>query len=296
MNLNLQPLFPDKILEQHLLPEQHVGQASYVWRVATANERRIVRTTRVTHSPSNEFWWGCRELFGIDPSNVFAMTSINETLRQHARIAIPAVIRQQQLASHPLLVVEELPGQTIRSFMDLPTTASFQLGCALASIHEIKNAHCGNFEATVHYPTAAFPSRMAAVMDGLLAQFYRSRPDIYAAGANWVRAAAGLPAPTHAVPILLDIDPTQFLTDGRDLTALVDTEGYAYGPAVYDLVALEYLLDGPRAHAFARGYETRLALPKLADVRPVYRFLQRLMELQGAVEIDSWMGHPTWFD
>lgn len=293
---NLQPLFPDPILKQQPFADQHVGQASYVWRVVTAKEQVIVRTTRLAGTTLDAFWWGCKELFGVDPTDVFAMTAVNETLRKYAVVPIPAVVRQAQVEGAKMLVVEAMPGDAVLSFVDLSIAVSHELGRAIASIHQLQKLTFGNFQATLQQPLLAYPARMATVMQRLLERFHCPFPDIVAAGPDWVRAAAALPPPTHAVPILLDIDPTQFLADGHHLTALVDTEVYAYGPAAYDIVALEYLLDRPRAQAFAAGYETLLPLPRIADVRDVYRFLQRLMEVQGRVELSVWMSQPAWFD
>jgi len=55
---------------------------------------------------------------------------------------------------------------------------------------------------------------------------------------------------------------------------------------------------GPRprgAAAVARGYRRVLPLPDLSRVRAPYRFLYRLLEVQGSVPLDAWMSWPELF-
>lgn len=96
-------------------------------------------------------------------------------------------------------------------------------------------------------------------------------------------------------PIMLDLDPTQFITDGTDLTGLVDLEVYAYGPPAFELCMLEYLLDAAQAADFRIGYERVRPLPDLQDVRPLYRYLGLLLAVQGRVPYEQWMNIPAIF-
>ncbi len=61
------------------------------------------------------------------------------------------------------------------------------------------------------------------------------------------------------------------------------------------MIGYEYELDRPRAAAFARGYRTILPLPDLRPVRPLYRYLLRLLETQGTVPLTIWFGWPAHF-
>jgi aminoglycoside phosphotransferase (APT) family kinase protein len=94
----------------------------------------------------------------------------------------------------------------------------------------------------------------------------------------------------HAA-ILCDLDPTQYLWDGRRITAIIDTEGYAIGPREWDFVVLEYLMEERAAKAFRVGYETIMAIPDLSEVRTVYRYFGRLISVQGSKPINKWMNH-----
>ncbi|HZR43443.1 MAG TPA: hypothetical protein VFB12_25235 [Ktedonobacteraceae bacterium] len=94
---------------------------------------------------------------------------------------------------------------------------------------------------------------------------------------------------------MIDMDPTQFLTDGGRLTALVDTEAYAVGPCELDFIALEYVLDQRGAAALTKGYNTIRPLPDLSRVRSVYRYFCRLIGIQKKTDLETWMAQPVLF-
>lgn len=67
------------------------------------------------------------------------------------------------------------------------------------------------------------------------------------------------------------------------------------GPRDLDFIALEYLLGPAELPAFVRGYTAVLELPSLTQSRPIYRYLYRLLGVQGAVDIDQWLERPALF-
>jgi len=104
-----------------------------------------------------------------------------------------------------------------------------------------------------------------------------------------------IPTPTESNFILVDMDPTQFLSNGTEITGLVDTEAYAVAPRELDFIALEYVLDKKSAEDFIRGYISVQDIPDLTYVRKPYRYLYRLLSVQGSVGIEEWLNHPTYF-
>jgi aminoglycoside phosphotransferase (APT) family kinase protein len=293
---NLQRLFLQPILSSCHFPDVHPGQASDVWLVETSEERAIVRTTRMSKQPADEFWWGCQHLFGIDPTDVFALKTINTTLSRASLIPVPRVMRTAELGGVPFVVLEVLPGEPVHRFTTLPLAAIHQLGRSIATIHQDVQTHCGNFRKTMSYPATSFHTRLADILPALAQQFHGHVPEIMAAVPHFVSQARTIVSPAQAVPILLDMDPTQFLSDGTTLTGLVDTELYAYGPAALELIVLEYLLDEQQANVFQEGYTDIQEFPNLATVRPLYRYLNRLLSVQGAVPFADWMNFPVRFD
>ena len=104
-----------------------------------------------------------------------------------------------------------------------------------------------------------------------------------------------LPAPKEATLILIDMDPTQFLADGIKITGLVDTEAYVVAPRELDFIGLEYVFTEKEANAFRKGYETIMPIPNLEQCRAPYRYLYRLLSVQGNVDLEEWLQHPSFF-
>jgi hypothetical protein len=104
-----------------------------------------------------------------------------------------------------------------------------------------------------------------------------------------------IPPPDYTSYVLVDMDPTQFLSNGKVITGLVDTEAYAVAPRELDFIALEYVLDEKSAAEFQKGYEKILDLPDLTKCRLPFRYLYRLLSVQGNVNIEEWLEHKYLF-
>lgn len=66
----LQKLFSSPILSIQTLHPGYEDHASDVWLVKTEAEEVIVCSSKMQGELNNDFWWGCKQLFGIDPRNV----------------------------------------------------------------------------------------------------------------------------------------------------------------------------------------------------------------------------------
>ena len=293
--LNFQPLFAAPIVEQAVPDRPYGGPISEVFLVTTTTESVVVRVLRPTGVPDVAFWWGCRHLFGLDPRNLRAISIINQQLADLGSIPVPKVLRTGFVDDRPCLVVERLEGQALNSFLDQPAALLEALGIALARIHARTFDICGTGDGSVRYPVLEFHDRLCMCLTELVPRFYADDVLITSALDEMCRRAAVLPAPDTGTFIMVDMDPSQFLAVGDRLTALVDTEAYVIGPRALDLVALEYVLDERSAAAAAAGYQSVLPLPDLTLVRPVYRYLYRLLSIQGPVALDEWLAWPCLF-
>lgn len=295
--MDLQPLFAQPITRLDYLDPGYESHASDVWLVETAVERVVVRISRPTAGRDDDpFWYGCRHLFGIDPQAIFDLELVNALLHRLSSIAVPRVLRKGRLDGRPYVMVEAMPGGRVDDLRDLPDAALYELGRALAGIHRPRFPYAGHPSGSLRYPIAAFHGRLAETLRLLVERFHGQDAEMRAALEDRCAAATALPAPPYGSLIMVDLDPTQFLGDGRRLTALVDTEAYAIGPRELDFIALEYVLDARSAQAVRASYTTLLPLPDLRQVRPVYRYLYRLLEIQGDVDLCEWMRWPTYFD
>lgn len=297
--MDLQKLFTAPIIEQRYLDPGYLGHASDVWhvvcRVATAQEEVVVRAVRQQGELEGPFWQGCAHLFGLDPRNIFDLEPINALLAHVCPIPIPQVLRKEIVDERPYVIVEYMPGFPLDKFSSLPEAALEELGRALARIHTHRFDYFGPASGRVCSPLAAFQTRLVETMSMLVERFYRDDAQIRVALPSFCEEVLHLPSVEDGALIMVDMDPTQFLTDGDHLTALVDTEAYAIGPCELDFIALEYVLAPREAAALARGYSAILPVPDLSVVRPVYRYLYRLIEIQGRESLETWMNWPTLF-
>jgi len=298
---DLQAVFPDPIASVRVLTPGYSGHASDVWLVTTATERVVVRASRASTDTGDDgrygpFWWGCRRLFGIDPGRLADLEPVNAALRALSTVPAPRVLRHGVVGGRPCAVVEYMPGRPVDSFTGAPQVLLADLGTALAHIHAGRLGHCGSPGRALRYPREEFPARLAATMREMIERFSSGDARMRSWADAAIVAAGRLRPPTGAALVMLDMDPTQFLAEGGRLTAIIDTEAYAAGPPEWDLVALEYVLDARGAATFARAYAAIAPLPGITAVRLPYRFLARLLEIQGAVDVEPWMAWPHVFD
>jgi hypothetical protein len=290
----LQELFTEPILARRYLDPGYSGHGSDVWHVQTASAEVVVRAFR-WGAPGGPFWGGCHALFGIDPARIFDLEPLNATLARLSPIPVPRVLRKAALAGRPCVIVEYVPGNSLEAFDRLPESALEHLGQALSHIHGQRFPYYGHPSGRVRHPLPSFPRRLAETLRLLVQQFHQGNARICAALEPMCAAALQLPPLEAGALVMIALDPTQFLTDGERLTGLVDTEAYVIGPRALDFIALEYVLNQPGAAAVARGYARLLPLPDLAAARPVYRYLYRLLEVQGKPDLDAWMEQPAVF-
>ncbi len=255
--MNLQKLFTAPIVEQNYLDPGYSGHSSDVWHITTAQEEVVVRVVRQQGELDGPFWQGCAFLFGLDPRNIFDLEPINALLASVCPISVPQVLRKGITDNGPYVIVEYMPGFPLDNFSSLSEAALEELGLALARIHTRRFDYFGHATGRVCSPLATFQTRLVETM--------------------------------------VDMDPTQFLTDGERLSALVDTEAYAIGPRELDFIALEYVFAPREASALARGYNTILPVPDLSVVRSVYRYLYRLIGIQKRMPLETWMSWPVLF-
>lgn len=290
----LQTMFSSPILHIEELHPGYEDHASDVWLVKTTDEEVIVRSSKLDEEPNNDFWWGCKQLFGIDPRSVHDLEIVNHTLGQYTTLPIPKLLRKYVL-NREYIVVEKLKGQTLQSFINQPDSLLYNFGKGLAEIHQYKTNYVGNPSRTHQIPLHTFHQHMIQISKELIERFHSHNSKIRNRLKEFISQTASLPVPKEASFVLIDIDPTQFLIDGQRITGLVDTEAYAIGPREFDFIGLEYLFTNTEAAAFRKGYETISPIPILTQCREPYRYLYRLLSVQGNVDLDEWMEHPSFF-
>ncbi|HDR4603228.1 MULTISPECIES: nitrate reductase [Bacillus] len=291
----LQQLFASPILSVQTLHPGYEDHASDVFLVQTEDEEVIVRTSKMNEEPNNDFWWGCKNLFGIDPRNVHHLELIHELLKKHTNLPIPTILQKHVLNGRKFVSVEKLTGNTLQSFIGQSDSILFSLGKGLAEIHSFQAKFIGNPSGTFQVPLEEFKSHILKISNELVNRFYSNNASIRNAFPTFEQQLASLPVPREATLVLIDMDPTQFLSDGTTITGLVDTEAYAIAPREFEFIGLEYVLTEKAARAFKSGYETIMPIPQLEKCRQPYRYLYRLLSVQGSVELEKWLSHPSYF-
>lgn len=291
----LQQLFNSPILSVQALHPGYEDHASDVFLVQTEDTEIIVRASKMNEEPNNDFWWGCKNLFGINPRNVHHLETVHTLLQEHTNLPIPTILEKHVLNGREFVVVEKLVGNTVQSFIEQPDSILFSLGKGLAEIHKFKADFIGNPSGKFQVPLDEFQSHILNVSKELVNMFYSDDESIQNAFPTFESQLSSLSVPKESTLVLIDMDPTQFLSDGTTITGLIDTEAYAVAPRELDFIGLEYVLTEKEAHAFKSGYETIMSIPQLEEYRQPYRYLYRLLSVQGNVELKKWLSHPSYF-
>jgi hypothetical protein len=294
--INFQDIFPrERIISIKELSPGYDDHASDVWRVKTEKREVIVRASGIENVKcTGAFFKSLNILFGIDPTNVFAMEAINNTLSGLNAFVYPKILEKHKI-DREYAVVELLQGATLDSFVVLSDNELRKFGSNLAKIHSYKMNYWGNPVGTFMIGIDNVNNHVIRSMKEIVNEFYLDNYKIVNYLPQMEQILCKIPAPEYSSFVLVDIDPSQFLSANGVITGLVDTEAYVIAPRELDFIALEYVLDRRSAELISEGYEAVLSIPDLKSVRTVYRYLYRLIEIQGDDDIDDWLSRPTLF-
>jgi len=294
-DFNLQKLFNEPIERTVYLDPGYSGHASDVWLVKTALQEQIVRSSRWTEAPSREFWWGCYDLFGIDPRHKRYFKANLAMLDTVADIPVPRVLRHAVEEEKEYLIVEKMNGKALQSFVGQSDALLRQLGVWLARIHSRRCDYYGNLALTRSEPPTSFHARLSDTIRQLVERDYANESAIEAHLDVVMQELGVLPVPDYFCPVFVDLDPSQFLTHDGVLSAVVDVEAYVVAPREFDFIGLEYVLDERSAACFLQGYSTILEPPDITIYRHAYRYFYRLLGVQGSVDLDRWFAQKVLF-
>ena len=295
-SINFQDIFPcEKIIFVKELSPGYDDHASDVWYVKTEKREVIVRASGMENvNCASVFFKSLNVLFGIDPSNVFALEVISNTLSGFNAFIYPEILEKHKF-DREYAVVEFLKDTILETMNGLSRDELRKFGSNLAKIHSHRFNYWGNPAGTFKIGMEKVNTHIIHSMRKIVNEFYLDNRKIVNYLSQIERILFDLAAPEYTSYVLADIDPTQFLVDNGIITGLVDTEAYVLAPRELDFIALEYVLDKRAAESVSEGYETVMALPDLRSVRTVYRYLYRLVEIQGDDDIDDWLSQPLLF-
>jgi hypothetical protein len=269
--------------------------ASDVWHVKTDKREVIVRASGIKNVRcASAFYKSLYILFGIDPGHVFAMADMNHILSGLDAFTYPKILEKHKM-DREYAVVELLQGTILDSFNGLSDDELRKFGHNLAKIHGYKMHYWGNPSGTFMIDMDKMKGHIIRSTREIINEFYSDNSKIVNYLPDMERVLHDMEPPEYTSFVLADMDPTQFLADKGAITGLVDTEAYVIAPRELDFIALEYVTDRRSAELISEGYAVELPVPDLKVVRPVYRYLYRLIEIQDAVDIDDWLSQPILF-
>ena len=296
--MDLQDIFPcERIIDAKELSPGYDSHASDVWHIKTEKREVVIRASKIREGNvkrATSFFKSLYILFGIDPSNVFALESVNNTLNSLNAFVYPKIFEKRKI-DREYIVVEFLRGSTLGSFIGLSDNELGKFGGNLAKIHGRKMDYFGNPAGTFKIEAKNVNSHIIRSMKEIVNEFYSGNRKIIDYLPQMERILLDMPAWEHLSFVLVDIDPSQFLADNGSITGLVDTEAYVIAPRELDFIALEYVLDKRSAELISDGYKNVLPMPDLNPVRTVCRYLYRLIDIQGIEDIDEWFLQPALF-
>lgn len=283
------------IIELRVLDPGYTGHGSDVWMVRTAAEDIIIRSSRLRGEPEQEFWWGLKALFGVDPRDMVHFEAALRLLGGIPDIPVPRVLGRKRVNGREYLAVERMRGKMPQTFIGQPDGLLRQFGLWLAKMHAHRFDGFGDLAGTRLEPKERFHGRLAETMRIMVEREHAHDPAMREYLAAALEGLRHLPDPETFCPVMVDLGPGQFLAEGGKMTALVDVEAYAAAPRELDFIGLEYELDERAARPFLEGYTSVLDAPDLSRCRTAYRFFYRLMGVKGLVDIHRWMAQPELF-
>nr|WP_157461355.1 hypothetical protein [Deinococcus arboris] len=265
------------------------SRASHVWRVETEAGPELWRRSWWTAPEVSAFMLGLGRLFGVDPRDLKATAGTYAFWRRLNVWAVPAVAGLTDFQGGPTLRVEFIEGDT----GDFAQADARELGRRVAAVHTHPQLHFGDVTGTHRFPLAEFYPRALAMIQAV-APRYRFQ-DWAAHEATVTAILRAAPAPSAAVPMLLDWNGSQFVWREGQPFALVDVEASALAPPELDLCFWEVLLDGAQAQAFEAGYREMQPFPDLSAHRAACRLILLTLEVEGAPPLGEWLALPTHF-
>ncbi|WP_231557275.1 hypothetical protein [Deinococcus sp. YIM 77859] len=267
------------------------SRASHVWRVEEADGPVILRRPWWTSPDVSAFMLGLARLFEVDPRNLPATADAYRFWRGLGVWMVPEVLGFTDFRGGAALQVAFVPGESPR---DLREADAAELGRRVAAVHGHTAQGFGPVTGSALRLLSDFYPHALRVVREVTARF---EPDAWTGHGPDVEAAfAAAPAPTRAVPMLLDWNGSQFVWRQGQPFALVDVEASALAPPELDLALWEVLLDARGAGAFRAAYASTRPFPDLGPHRAACRLLLRALQVEGSPPLRDWLALPPRFD
>ncbi|MFC3859892.1 hypothetical protein ACFOPQ_03820 [Deinococcus antarcticus] len=259
------------------------SHASHVWRVDFGGRSEIYRRSWWATPEVSAFMLGLNRLFGVDPRDLQATADTYRFWSELKVWRVPEPLGFTEFQGSQALRLEFIEG-TSREFDDLDVT---ELGRRVAQLHAHPFQVFGDVLGRHQTPLSSFSARALQVVQEVAPKYQH---------ANWLphwdeveRIFTMSPAPSFAVPMLLDWNGTQFVWREGQPFALVDVETSALAPVELDLYFWEVLLNRKQIRQFISGYTQIRPLPDLKPHRAACRLILLALESEGSPPLTKWL-------
>ncbi|MFB5190961.1 hypothetical protein [Alicyclobacillus fastidiosus] len=275
------------------IPIQHPGQANLVKVGLWRGQPVAIKTARPQDGALNEFYTGIADLFGASIQMPYHYVNMYRVLSVHSTLLVPHLYTIFPLDAGKYQPTHTyVEGRAALSFAELTHDGVEQFGKHMAALHAAKVNGAGCFGALVG--PEAFRHQMYRSIDKL-SQIPTCDDETRQYAQEVLQEWDTFPTATHFAPIMLDLDPTQYFIARGKFTHLIDIDFVVFGPPELELIALESMLPRHLADDFVRGYQRVRNFPPLAQVRPTYRLLNRLLCVQGRQPASEWTTREVLF-
>jgi hypothetical protein len=292
--LEIEHFLGEHIESCHQVEYDYDDHASDVWIVRTTRQTVVVRRNRFGCAIDlGPFPYCMYYLFGVDPSQISDLKSINNLLNNVSNIPAPQVL----LCNNEYVAVEYMAGRSIDKFANEKDSVLESLGKFIATLHSHEFTWYGSPTERTKNDLCTFHEHMVRVMKAMVDKFWSDNQDVKENLNHMCSLVSNLEPPKACCLVMPDFGGSQFMTDGAQVTAVVDTEYYTVAPVLLDLVLLEanFTNNERCARLFKQGYESKRQFPSLSDVRTPYRFFIFVTDFCGKKDLHKWMNKQCTF-
>lgn len=247
-----------------------------IYLVKNQSTELVIKLIRLDSINKSAFWQVMTDLFNASLLTQFEkFEEIYSSITKISPITTPKLIQKLSISEKKIFASQTtfLPGKVLAT-SDLNKTMISQLARHLASCHQKTTLPPSSWKTTLRTTLKKQLQKHPEINPKILEQIDE----------RFNKNNFGL--------IMPDLRWDQFLSDGKQITALIDLDALVMGPIELDWIILEYLLNKQQTAWFIAEYSKFTPPPKIEEVREVYRTLLFTMNILGETSIEQWLKQP----
>lgn len=259
-----------------------------VYRFQLENDKYILKINNISSDELSPFWRGIKMVFASDFD--IQRENIEDTL---LRLNNPHIKTAQLIFKsdrYRFQLFSEAEGLFFKPD-EFPNdyNIEYQLGKFIGFIHSKKYDYFGNQK--IHFHTG-FKEKMLSVMLENINRYWSESIEVRD---YFTKISCLNIAPDSYSIIMADISANQFIFNENmtSINAVIDFDGYVFGPREWELSVLEMCLKDGKA--FKKGYEEYMVFPDMNEYRDFYRFFMFLCEIWEKPALKSFMNRNLLF-